>query len=176
MGKAVFRVYCDAASFNNGYKNPELPQAAGIGIILSFNEKIMQEYSNIFDGENISFGELKAALTGIDLMYKRILRFKAQISKPYNIEIYSDSQFVVKGASVWMKGWIKNKWRNNAGNEVAYKEMWQQLLNEYINNEDLNITFIHVKGHTKSKDFHSQMNDRCDKMAKAEVKIWKENI
>ena len=173
ISKAIFKIYSDASSFNNGYKNPDLPQAVAIGIVLTFNEKIIKKYSELFPDQNISFGELKAGIVAIKMVYDKILKLKTKIHKPYNIEIYSDSQFFIKGASEWIYNWEKSNWCNYSGKEVAYKELWWQLLNQYIRDKDLNLNFIHVKGHTKNQDFNSQMNELCDKLAKEEIKKWR---
>jgi ribonuclease HI len=97
-----------------------------------------------------------------------------KLPKPYNINVHSDSQFVIKGASEWLYGWKKRNWKNNTGEDVSYKEIWQELYKDYICNPDYNLNFIHVKGHTKNTDFKSLMNEKCDKLATDLVKQFKE--
>jgi ribonuclease HI len=45
-----------------------------------------------------------------------------------NIEVYTDSQYVKKGISEWIKTWIKNGWKNSAKDPVKNRDLWQRLL------------------------------------------------
>lgn len=198
--KAVFKVYSDAACFNNGRKNPELPMATAIGVTLTFNGKIIKQYSELFIDETVSFGELKAGITALEMIYARIKKIKASIVKPYKIIICSDSQYFIKGSNEWIKGWKKNKWRNYQGEVVAQCDMWQLLNENFLENQELDITFKHIRGHKIPKqlwnsfvtqfidtdepnndfrhlsedEFDMVMNENCDRLAGIEIQAWKE--
>lgn len=63
--------------------------------------------------------------------------------------IWSDSEGTVKGANLWMKGWIKNGWRNSQGNPVANKERWliiKELLEEVAKHK-VKLMFQWIRGH-----------------------------
>jgi ribonuclease HI len=173
----LFRCYSDAASFNNGHKDPSLPMYASCGLVITSDEKILLRASKFFDDKTISYGELKGVLLVLDLLKKRILDKYPELEKPYKIEIYSDSQFAIKGINEWMPNWIrktrdwkKDVWYNASGNEVGQYKLFREIKLKYIDNPDYDIKFIHVKGHTNKKDFNSLMNDTCDKLAKAKLK------
>jgi ribonuclease HI len=46
--------------------------------------------------------------------------------------IYSDSQYVVKGITSWIKGWKRKGWRTETG-PVKNKELWEEL--DSLNNK-----------------------------------------
>lgn len=41
--------------------------------------------------------------------------------------IYSDSQYVVKGCTLWRHGWRKRGWKRGCGGAVANVELWKEL-------------------------------------------------
>ena len=42
--------------------------------------------------------------------------------------IYTDSKYVVEGATGWIFGWLKNGWKTKTGSDVLNKVLWQELL------------------------------------------------
>lgn len=176
MGKALFQIYSDGASFNNGYKDPDLPQFSAAGIVITLNEKILFKGAKPYDGDEatISFTELSAAILVLDKLKEKIENLSVPLSKPYKVELRSDSQYVIKSVNEWMAGWIKRGWKNNEKKPVAQVDQWKDLKKRYLDNPDWDITWIHVKGHTKNKDFHSLMNKLCDEIASDRVKRMKE--
>ena len=62
----------------------------------------------------------------------------------------------------WLDKWIKNNWKNAAGNPVSNPDLWRALIQE---NDRHEIEWIKVKGHADDED-----NIRCDKMAVDEIK------
>ena len=59
----------------------------------------------------------------------------------YNIELATDSMYVVCGINDWSKGWLKSGFKN-----VKNPELWRELLNLITNFQ--NLTVKHIKGHT----------------------------
>ena len=53
------------------------------------------------------------------------------------VVIATDSVYVVKGITEWVKGWVENGWRTNQGNAVKNKDLWQQLLEEIGRYQDI---------------------------------------
>jgi len=73
------------------------------------------------------------------------------------IEIHTDSEYLMKGITIWIKGWQKNNWRTKDRRDVLNKELWLLLL-EAVGGR--NISWKKVAGHSG----HA-LNDRCDKIA-----------
>ena len=59
--------------------------------------------------------------------------------KPLELEFVSDSEYLVKGMTQWLRAWIRREWKN-----VKNPELWQEL-NEVAEPHD--ITWKWVRGH-----------------------------
>lgn len=75
------------------------------------------------------------------------------------IEIISDSQYVVNGASDWLTGWKMRGWRTGEGKPVKNLDLWKRI-DELIKGRKVKWTW--VKGHNGDPD-----NERCDRLAQA---------
>ena len=82
------------------------------------------------------------------------------------IEVISDSQYVVHGASDWLQKWKLNNWKG-AGGKVKNRDLWESL-DSYIQKSKIKFTW--VKGHNGLL-----YNEICDKLAVAQyVELDKE--
>nr|CAD6604004.1 ribonuclease HI [Rhizobium sp. TCK] len=63
--------------------------------------------------------ELKAALEALRHLKPRNER---------QVIVFSDSQYLVKGMTTWMKAWMKNGWRTSAKKPVENQDLWVELL------------------------------------------------
>ena len=81
------------------------------------------------------------------------------------LTIYSDSNYVIKGATEWIDNWVKNNWRNASKKPVKNKELWQQFLSV---SDGLDISFVWVKGHNG----HTE-NELVDSIAVEEAEKMK---
>jgi len=43
------------------------------------------------------------------------------------ISIYTDSSYVLKGATSWLAGWERNDWKTKTKDDVLNKDLWQRL-------------------------------------------------
>lgn len=50
------------------------------------------------------------------------------LTKPCRVVIYSDSKYLVKGASSWVNKWEARGWRTKAGKPVANQVEWEALV------------------------------------------------
>jgi ribonuclease HI len=83
------------------------------------------------------------------------------LSRPCQIRIVTDSNYVVKGMTQWIYGWIKRDWTNAQKKPVLNRDLWEQLL-EMSRPHDIEWRWI--KGH----DGHRE-NERCDKIARKAI-------
>lgn len=74
-----------------------------------------------------------------------------------DIEIYTDSEYLMKGITLWIHNWQKNNWRTKDRKEVLNKDLWLSLLEE---TQKRNVVWKKVGGHSGDK-----LNDRCDEIA-----------
>lgn len=73
------------------------------------------------------------------------------------IEIFSDSKYVILGITEWIFNWQKNNWRNAAKKPVLNKELWEEL---YELTKQFKIKWTYVEGHSGDK-----YNERADEIA-----------
>lgn len=87
------------------------------------------------------------------------------LKRPCKVDLYSDSAYVVNAfLQNWIWGWIKNGWKTSNKEDVKNKELWQELINLTKVHD---VTFHKVKGHSDN-----EFNNRCDELARNEVKIF----
>ncbi|MFL9611027.1 ribonuclease H [Methylobacillus sp. Pita2] len=79
------------------------------------------------------------------------------------VTIYSDSEYVVKGATQWIGGWIKKNWKTSAGGPVLNKDLWMELNALWKQNRHVEIKW--VKGHQDNETFLAKGNARADELA-----------
>lgn len=87
-----------------------------------------------------------------------------RIENPAVINIYSDSQYVVKAFTAnWLTSWIRNGWRNSKG-PVKNKDLWLILL-ELVRKH--HVKFFWVKGHSGN-----HYNEKCDELAVSQSMLY----
>lgn len=95
--------------------------------------------------------EIYAAIKSIDLIMKEKLD-KKNMKKDY-VVIHTDSEYLLKGITIWIDKWKKNKWKTIDGKDVKNKDLFYELdhiLNAY--KRWLKVEFKFVKSHLELKD------------------------
>ena len=85
-------------------------------------------------------------------------------SKRRRVRLVSDSEYVIKGLTEWIDGWIANHWRRGKKADsppVKNADLWQTLY-ELTQRHDM--TYEHVRGHAGHPE-----NEECDRLAVAEI-------
>jgi ribonuclease HI len=72
------------------------------------------------------------------------------------IDLYSDSTYVLKGINEWLPGWVKKNFKN-----VKNPDLWKEFL-EAVKGHKINVNW--VRGHSGHRE-----NEICDKIAKEEA-------
>lgn len=88
-----------------------------------------------------------------------------QLKKPCKVRIYTDSNYLVKGMTLWLPKWIKNNWKNSRKTPVLNKDLWQRLMRLSQIHE---IEWNWIRGHAGHPE-----NERCDYLAKAAIRKTK---
>lgn len=137
-------IYTDGACSGN-------PGPGGWGAILMYGEN-KKEISGGKKETTNNVMELTAALQALK-----------QLKYPCEVELYSDSAYLVNGFSNgWIYNWKKNNWKTANKEPVKNQEIWEELYNM---TQIHKITFIKVKGHSDNK-----YNNRCDELAREAIK------
>lgn len=134
-------IYTDGAARGN-------PGKAGWGVVILVGEK-MHEIGGRSDHATNNQMELSAPIEALRYLGKHKIQGE--------IEILSDSKYVILGITEWIHGWIKNGWRNAAKKPVLNKELWEDLA---VLNSEFKPKWTYVKGHSGDK-----YNDRVDEIA-----------
>jgi ribonuclease HI len=91
-----------------------------------------------------------------------VIRGLEALKRPCRVELFTDSVYVGKGLTEWMRNWKKNGWRRKEGDRwkpVKNDDLWQKL-DELLQSHQLKYT--RVAGHSGHPE-----NDRCDELAVA---------
>jgi ribonuclease HI len=82
------------------------------------------------------------------------------LKRPCEVTLYTDSQYLKRGVTEWMPGWIKRGWKRKEG-VLANAELWQTLAAEISRHH---IEWRWLRGHTGQPE-----NERVDQLAKAGI-------
>jgi ribonuclease HI len=65
------------------------------------------------------------------------------------VEICTDSEYVKKGMTEWIRGWIAKGWKTSTKKDVLNKDLWEQLLHEEtrLKHAGVIIEWKYVRGH-----------------------------
>ena len=135
-------IYTDGACSGN-------PGPGGYGIILKYGD-----HSRVISGYDPSTTNNRMELTAV------IEALKA-IKRPSKVKVVSDSSYVIKGITEWIKGWIRRDWVNSQKKPVLNRDLWERLL-EY--SRPHSIEWIWVRGHQGHIE-----NELCDRMAREAI-------
>ena len=158
-------LFTDAASFNNGQKDPSKPQHSYSGAILTYNGEIIKKFGHFNPNTTNNYGEIFAIYYGI----KSALKYLNGLGvNDIQLDVYSDSEICVRGLNEWIYSWIKNSdsngvWYNSSKVVVSNQEIFKKIdkilrkrVRPIFKNKPVSksIQVFHVKGHVNNnKDF-----------------------
>lgn len=108
--------------------------------------------------------ELRGTIEGlrhINIAHKKIDDKQAEVQ---SVEVLTDSEYVRKGITEWIDGWIKKGWKTSTKKDVLNKDLWEELLHEEkrLKDSGITVTWNYVPGHAGVKG-----NERADDIATA---------
>ena len=124
----TIKIYTDGACSGN-------PGKGGWGAVLIYSDRNEEKYLSGADQLTTNNKmELKATIESL----------KA-IKKPSEINLYTDSQYVKNGISLWIINWKNNGWKTASKKPVANQELWIEL-DRIVQFHD--VKWFWVKGHS----------------------------
>lgn len=137
-------LYSDGAARGN-------PGPGGYGAVLTFldgqGELHTKELSQGYACTTNNRMELLGVIRGLEAL-----------KTPCEVEVYSDSKYVVDAFNQnWVSGWLARGWKNAKREPVKNQDLWMQLLELMKTHR---VTFNWVKGHAGHPE-----NERCDELA-----------
>lgn len=133
----VVEIYSDGSGRDSG--------PGGYGVILRYGDK-EKELSGFEPASTSQRMELLAAIRGLEAL-----------QNPKRVRVFSDSQYLVRGMSEWLPGWIRSG-RLESPDALANQDLWQQLAALADRHQ---VSWEWVRGHAGHP-----FNERCDKLAK----------
>lgn len=131
-------VYTDGACSGN-------PGPGGWGAVLIWNGR----EKDIFGGE--------ADTTNNRMELQAVTEALRALKKTCDVTVFTDSKYVLNGATQWLEGWKEKGWKTAAKKPVENKTYWVDLSEQL---ERHCVKFEWVKGHSGDP-----MNDRADALA-----------
>jgi ribonuclease HI len=131
-------IYADGACKGN-------PGPGGWGAWLAFDGREKE----LFGGE--------AMTTNNRMELTAVIRALEALKKTSKIKVYTDSVYVQKGITEWIKGWKMRNWRTSDKKPVKNDDLWKQL---DVLAQQHQIEWIWVKGHAGNAG-----NERADALA-----------
>lgn len=139
----VVSIFTDGACKGN-------PGPGGWGAILRYGEAEKQLFGGERDTTNNRM-ELRAAIEALSILNRRC-----------EVVLTTDSQYVRKGVTQWLKNWKRNGWKTASKAPVKNADLWQQL-DQLIAGHSIDWRW--VKGHSGHPE-----NELADQLANRGVK------
>ena len=135
-------IYTDGACRGN-------PGPGGWGAVIGFQDQ--QKTLNGYESETTNNRmELTAAIEAL-----------RALTRSCEIELNTDSKYVMQGINEWLNNWKRNGWKTAARKPVKNADLWQQLDNEVQRHE---VAWRWVKGHSGIAG-----NEHADQLANAAI-------
>jgi ribonuclease HI len=131
-------IYTDGACRGN-------PGPGGWGALLHYQGQERELFGGEFDTTNNRM-ELRAVIEAL-----------RALKRPCTVVLHTDSQYVQKGISEWIKTWQRNGWKTASRQPVKNADLWQALSAEA---ERHHIHWRWVKGHAGDPG-----NEHADRLA-----------
>src|ERR1035437_410933 len=164
------------------------PGPGGYGVIITANEKVTELGGRVAHTTNNKM-ELTAVIEALSCIHKMIPRrdFPGETSRGLpedspelrdssrnqQVILYTDSSYVLNGATKWVFDWQKNNWKTKTKKAVLNQDLWERLADLLRKEPRLSlgtksaeakltwqIEWKHVKGHAGTGG-----NERCDVIA-----------
>jgi ribonuclease HI len=83
------------------------------------------------------------------------------LKRPCRVDLYTDSRYVLDGATQWLRGWKARGWRTADKKPVKNIDLWQRLERALAPHQ---IEWHWVRGHAGHPE-----NERADALARGEI-------
>jgi ribonuclease HI len=80
------------------------------------------------DEHTRSLSDSEATTTANAMLIRGATEALRALTKPCNVTLYSDADYLIKGASIWVQGWQARGWQTKDGKPVANRTEWETLI------------------------------------------------
>lgn len=146
----IANLYTDGACSGN-------PGPGGWGLVAYFDDGSCHEIGGRDGATTNNRMEMQAAISALEYF------IETKQTEP--CILYTDSEYLIKGITQWVKGWKKKDWKTAAGKAVLNQDLWEILdkLAQRVQSQTkaVPISWQHVRGHAGNVG-----NERCDTIAR----------
>lgn len=132
------RIYTDGACKGN-------PGPGGWGAILEYGDH----------QKELCGGEPETTNNRMELM--AVIEALSALTRPCELDLYTDSKYVMQGIQEWMPRWKQNGWQTANKKAVKNDDLWRQL-DQLVSTHNVHVFW--VKGHSGHPG-----NERADALA-----------
>lgn len=149
-------IYTDGACSGNG-------KATAIGGWAFVVDRYSEEHHKRIIYHTSNGGEKEATNNKMELkaVLEALKNFQTYMEFDEDLTIVSDSKYFINCMDKkWYSRWRKNGWKNSNGEDVANRELWEEIL---ANIEQIGVETVHfqwIKGHNGNK-----FNEMADELA-----------
>lgn len=111
------------------------------------------------DSTTLSGGD--PSTTNNRMEMQAVIASLAYLTETFEIQLYTDSRYVINGINDWINTWSKNNWQTANRKPVKNKDLWQEL---HASTQKHLITWHWVRGHSGNR-----YNELVDGLARAEA-------
>jgi ribonuclease HI len=140
--RKTIEIFTDGACSGN-------PGPGGWGAVLRFQGR-EKELSGGHPETTNNQMELQAAIEALKAL-----------KEPCSIELYTDSQYLRQGITLWIHNWKRNGWKTSDKKPVKNQALWEEL-DGLVKMHAINWHWL--KGHAGHPE-----NERCDELARNEI-------
>lgn len=146
----ITKLYTDGACSGN-------PGPGGWGVVIYFEDGSIHELGGHDRATTNNRMEMQAAIDA--------LQFFADFGQTEPCILHTDSEYLIKGITQWVKSWKKKGWKTAAGKAVLNQDLWETLdrLHHQVQAQTkMTVTWQYVRGHSGNVG-----NERCDAIARS---------
>jgi ribonuclease HI len=114
-----------------------------------------------WDGREKVLSGAEAMTTNNRMEMTAALRALEALTRPSDVELLTDSRYLLDGMTKWLAGWKRNGWRTAAREPVKNADLWMALDRAAAPHR---IRWVWVKGHAGHP-----ANERADALANAAI-------
>jgi ribonuclease HI len=141
--KTTVKIWCDGACSGN-------PGPGGWGAIVEENG-VRRELSG---------GRARTTNNQMELL--GLIEALKSVAPGTRVEVVTDSDYVCKGVTTWMRGWKRNGWKTASKQPVKNQDLWEEL-------DALLASRPHRMEWVRGHNGHAE-NERCDELAREAIK------
>jgi ribonuclease HI len=86
-------------------------------------------------GRSLRYGETVKEISGCEprttnnrMELRAVIEGLRLLKRPCRVRVVTDSNYVVKGMTQWIRGWVAKNWVNSEKKPVLNKDLWEELL------------------------------------------------